>query len=362
MIDQAPSTVGPIFGGLPLEIRLRIYRQFFLICRREPKLAADGYYGYPTPDLRDSHGQVCDWILVHPKSKDPCHDYLTHNTEKVTSLLCVNHATRSEAQSVLYRTFAFHFCIWHDLFDVYDFTWQMSPLGKEQVTHLSFVMHISLHAMCVGSSILGEDERRLWVLKEGNDMLAHSLPNLRTVSFELRVMASDREINQGPQYDEMGAYLPDFLGRALTPDQITILRGYALLPDPIPSPITYNFLVEKCLAVARPFRRIHDLQFHWVGEHLGAHIADLCTERTSSISDWPWTVEDEDSYQTSLTELKRTLRCTMTPMMRYITNMRIQLIKEGPSGVAHPERWAQRAQADGGIPSIPEPLRLGWKD
>lgn len=238
-----------------------------------------------------------DWVLVTPDVPKPnpnfLHRYSCHikNSHKVSNLLLASRAIRHEAEAVLYQRFRFFFSAVHDPLYVLYLTRSLRQDLRNQISHLALLIRVILE-LCMSKTDLYNGQyyymRNIWEWKESNEMLALALPNLKSVVFELQILARN-SVHLAP------------------------------LPDPLPAaPTTYYAPVsEKCAAVARPF---HDYRAHSPGlvirfvaerQTLGELLAGVCEEREVNVGraweEWPWTKTDEYLRKRSLKYINRSL-------------------------------------------------------
>lgn len=223
-------------GGFPLEIRQEIYQYYILLCRRTPDQTSPSAL-WPKPSL--SNNNSC--IFVKLLGGRP------HYHAEITNLLCVNSAIHREVKEVLHTRFVHLFqAPDSSLTLARDLNNDFHARAKLRISHLGFVI---LPGKAPGLS--GIQRHRLLVWKESNALLVNYFPNLRTVCFEIRV------------------------------------------PSSLATTRVSKSMVEKCLAVARPFKDVKDLRISWVGEGLGAHIAHSCESVSGPGGHWPWTCYDQ---------------------------------------------------------------------
>ena len=247
--------------SLPLEIRQEIYRLFFLISSRKPHSDPTFPLIYAAAYLQQPN-QDSIIVLANNSIRETSKSHLCHeNTiDGVSSLLRTSHDVQIEAQEVLYKRFMFSFTVAQNVMRTYRFLEDLSSSAMGQIRHLGFVIRLCDELDNAEGCYTMHD---IYEWKVGNDMLVDYLPNLRSASFELQIMISQ------PPYNL-----------------------YAPMPSPLPVPGAYESLVDKCLAVARPFSNVPGLKMHWKGQHLGAHVALLCSERFSALMERPWSTVD----------------------------------------------------------------------
>lgn len=232
LIITLPSHTLPF----PLELRQEIYRYYILLCRQTPKQTSPCDL-WPKPSRLNNNNYI-HVTLLHGRP---------HYHAEITNLLCVSSPIHREVEDLLHTRFVHLFQAPDSSLKLgRDLNSNFHARAKAQISRMSFVI---LPGKAPGMSEV--QRHRLLLCKEGNALLVHCFANLRTVCFEIRVPSS---------------------------------------------PVTtrlHKSMMEKCLAIARPCKDVKNLRISWVGEGLGAHIAQLCESVSGSAGHWPWTFYDE---------------------------------------------------------------------
>lgn len=221
------------FLTLPLEIRIEIYRYYFHSCRKSPTLSKRIPL-WPNPELLDN----TSFMLVHPRADRKSQNEPKFPRSETASLLGACRRIHDEAEEVLYSHFMLLFGYSLSSESATLFMNHASSQALRRIARVGFYINLD---KAPGSSAVERNNLRDW--RKASGIFAKGLLGLRSVYFEIDVPSS-----------------------------------------PVSTRL-YNYMVQKALNVARPYRDVPGLQIRWVGEDLGAHIAQLCAEKTA-VSNW----------------------------------------------------------------------------